>query len=318
MGKLRIMVVGAGSAGRRHRENLERLGTAPTLVPHRTLKDRPLAKLLDKKTFDGAVIATATDVRLPLIEEFAQRNIPMYVEKPLAFRAGDLKAIKAATSRVCYRSMVGFMMRYHPGFLRLADEDLSSAWAFEFTNGHDVNLWREGWSFEKSYAARAEGGGALLDLCHEIDMASYLFPGLEAVRTRSEGREGFPGVDFASDVYLCSKGALGPPGRVSVDYLRPSHARTARIEFLGRTAELDFVAGTLSDCGRTRDVSCERNALFMSAMEDFLKLMQGRYPASHIDLVPRLDLVSESSELIAKAWESRELTVTDTTREAVQ
>lgn len=317
MGKLRIMVVGAGSAGRRHRENLERLGTAPTLVPYRALKEAPLAKLLDKKTCDAAVIATATDVRLPLIEEFAQRNIPMYVEKPLAFRSEDIKAIKAATSRVCYRSMVGFMMRYHPGFLRLADADLSSAWAFEFTCGHDVNRWRKDWSFEKSYAARAEGGGALLDLCHEIDMACYLFPGLETVRVRSEGREGFPGVDFASDVYLCSKGPLGPPGRVSVDYLRPSRVRTARIEFLGRTAELDFVAGTLSDGNGARDISCERNSLFLSAMEDFLKLIQGKYPASHIDLVPRLDLVSESSELIAKAWESREFTGPDT-KEAVQ
>jgi hypothetical protein len=60
---------------------------------------------------------------------------------------------------VAERSVLGFMMRYHPALRALAEADWSDAYGFHFEIGHDVRQWRKNWRFADSYAARAEGGG---------------------------------------------------------------------------------------------------------------------------------------------------------------
>ena len=165
-----IPVIGAGSIGRRHHDNLQTLGARSVLLPWRSFDAGALAGA------DGVVIATATQVRLELVALCAALGLPFYVEKPLAFDPDTVAAIGQAAGPLAARCMVGFMMRYHPAFRLLARLDLSSVYDASFGIGHDVRQWRKNWSFAASYAARPEGGGVLLDLCHELDMAQTLFP----------------------------------------------------------------------------------------------------------------------------------------------
>ena len=112
---LRILVVGAGSIGRRHHDNLVSLGARPELIAWRGFSAGALAGRL-RAGADAVVIATATDIRLPLIEVCADAGVPIYVEKPLAFRPEDVAAIAMIAAPVADRSMLGVMMRYHPAF----------------------------------------------------------------------------------------------------------------------------------------------------------------------------------------------------------
>ena len=137
----KIAVIGAGSIGRRHFDNLTSLGMDAVLVPYRSYSPA----LLDN--CDAAVIATATNVRLGPIIDAAERNLPMYIEKPLAFTCEDLAKIKNVTSKVADRSMLGYMMRYHPAFRALADMPMSNVVRFSFDIGHDVTKWRKNWKF---------------------------------------------------------------------------------------------------------------------------------------------------------------------------
>ena len=75
-----IAVIGAGSIGRRHAENLQALGRDVALIPWREFDRAAFEKCSDVK---GMVIATATDVRLDLVQTCATLDIPFYVEKPL-------------------------------------------------------------------------------------------------------------------------------------------------------------------------------------------------------------------------------------------
>jgi hypothetical protein len=71
---------------------------------------------------------------------------------------------------------------------------------------------------------RRTAAGVLLDLCHELDLAACLFPGLSVTRVESLGHPAFPGVDFASRISLAAEGLAGD---VSMDYLTPLlHRRT--------------------------------------------------------------------------------------------
>jgi predicted dehydrogenase len=306
---VRILVIGAGSIGRRHAANLETLGAQVTLLPWRDTSGEDVVRRL--ADMDGAVIATATDIRLPLIAACGVAGVPFYCEKPLAYRGADLDAIIAAAAPVAARSMVGFMMRYHAAFRVLCALDLSDAFRFHMAIGHDVTQWRANWRFSDSYAARADGGGVLLDLCHEIDMAQCLFPGLALTGCDSVGHDAYPGVDMASHLTLGT--ATGATGTVAMDYLCPRLVRRTLVDTPTLSVDFDYAAGVyrMADQAgqQTLDLPQDRNVMFLDAMRDYLALV-ARGPTSDNRHLPRLDLTLPSCRLITAAWEARRFTGT--------
>lgn len=298
-----IVVIGAGSIGRRHAGNLATLGARVELIPWRSFDQAALAARGDVA---GMVIATETPIRLDLIRLCAEKDWPFYAEKPLAWRADQVAAIHAAAAPVAARSMVGFMMRYHPVLRALAAMDLSDVFRFHAEIGHDVRQWRANWRFADSYAARAEGGGVLLDLSHEIDLILALFPGLRLHDARSLGHAEFPGVDFATSLHLAAPG--GAAGAVAMDYVSPVFVRRMELSAASARIEADFQAAKLAlvtPAGREERVfPFDRNDMFLAAMRDFMALAAGA-PLPEDPLRPRFDRMRASSDLIAAAWEAR-------------
>ena len=82
-------------------------------------------------------------------------------------------------------------MRYHPIVKLLLDKQLKDLIFASFEIGHDVNKWRENWKFEDRYASNPDGGGVLLDLCHEIDLAHLLCGTAELKYVKSIDHENF-------------------------------------------------------------------------------------------------------------------------------
>jgi predicted dehydrogenase len=312
-GGLTVLVIGAGSIGRRHHDNLTALGAQSELIGWRGFSAEALAARL-RAGVDAVVIATATNVRLPLIGICAAAGVPIYVEKPLAFRPADIEAITLVAAPVAPRSMLGLMMRYHPAFRVLAAADLSDVFQFGLSIGHDVTQWRANWRFSESYAARADGGGVLLDLCHEIDMAACLLPGLAVRAVESLGHPDFPGVDMASQISL---GRTGVSGEVAMDYLTPRLHRRCILRGTERMHDFDFAAQhyIVTDAlGPVQlDKPLDRNEMFLAIMRDFLALVAG-HPVSDVEHLPRLDRCIPSARLVADAWAARHF-IGQTTKE---
>jgi predicted dehydrogenase len=294
-----IPVIGAGSIGRRHRDNLERLGVQTALLPWRSFRPDQLAGA------DALVIATATQVRLELVELAADLDLPFYIEKPLSPEAGTVEAILHRAGALAPRCMVGFMMRYHPAFRALARRDLSGVYDASFGIGHDVRLWRQNWRFSESYAARPDAGGVLLDLCHELDMATTLLPQARVTGVTCLGHADYPAIDFATRITVAGDGLLGS---VAMDYLSPVSFRRICLRAPDLVADFDLIAGRyLLDAGgrrETLDLPFDRNDMFLAAMGDFLHLVQDR-PVSDVEHLPRLDLAADSCRRIAAAWGAR-------------
>ena len=299
-----IPVIGAGSVGRRHHENLCRLGVRSDLLSWRGFD----AAAFRARRADAVVIATATPVRLQLVHLCRELGLPFYIEKPLAADVVTVDRILGAAGPLAPRSMVGFMMRYHPAFRALAQRDLASVYDASFGIGHDVRHWRSNWSFAASYAAQPQGGGVLLDLCHELDMACTLLPGLGVQEVTSLGHAAFAGVDFATRIALAGPGQLGA---VAMDYLSPVSFRRIVLRGTGLVADFDLIAGRylLQDGQGVQDLSFpfERNEMFLAAMRDFLHLVAGR-PVSDVEHLPRLDLAAGTCRTIARAWGARRFT----------
>lgn len=299
-------VVGSGSIGRRHHDNLQALGADAHLLGWRGLDMGTLEALIGGANSAAVVIATATQVRLELIELCGRLGLPFYVEKPLAFRIEELDRIFAAAAPVAARSMVGFMMRYHPALGALTTKPVTDAYGFHMEIGHDVRQWRQNWRFGDSYAAEAEGGGVLLDLCHELDMAHCLFPEAKVEAVDSIGHADFPGVDFSSRVTLAQIG--GPVGSVHMDYLSPKSVRRMALRGRDEVLDLDLLepSWVRSDGAEaeTQRWEFDRNDMFFGIMRDFMALVEGRQTSGN-PLMPRFDRVYDSCALIAQAWEAR-------------
>lgn len=297
-------IIGQGSIGRRHRDNLTALGREVRVLSWRAKGPGDLDALLEGAL--GAVIATATDIRLELVEACAVRNIPVYIEKPLAFRLADLDALLQAARPIADRSIAGYMMRYHPALLAQIEAPVAQPYGFALEIGHDVRQWRANWRFGDSYAARAEGGGVLLDLCHELDMAHVLFPDARLMSVESIGHADFPGVDFATRIMLGAEG--GPVGSVAMDYLSPASLRRMALRGRDQVVDLDLLSlsETRSTGGDpvTRSWTFDRNDMFLDIMRDFIALAEGG-AVSDNPVLPRLDRVEGSARLIAAAWEAR-------------
>lgn len=296
---MRVLIVGSGSIGQRHCTNLLSLGVDASIVPWRSYQPGVL------DLCDAVVIATSTDVRLEPIVDAAARHIPIYIEKPAAFRPADLKVIQDVTSKVACRTVVGFMMRYHPAFLVLSQLDLSGTIRFNFCVGHDVTQWRAERRFSDGYASKADGGGVLLDLCHEIDMAAALFPDVALRDVNSLGHSNFHGVDFVSNVTL--RTGSGVEGYVGMDYLTPRLHRRVIIHGEEFVYDFDFSGQRylISDKrgDRLLDLHHERNTMFIDIMRDWILLLKGQKPENA--LVPLIDRVQKSSSLIAESWSAR-------------
>ncbi|MEO1536114.1 MAG: hypothetical protein AAFR73_00155 [Pseudomonadota bacterium] len=296
------LVIGSGSIGRRHHDNLTALGADSRLIPWRGLD---LASL-DLSGVTGLVVATATPVRMEVIAHAAAAGVPLYIEKPLVFRTRDLAEVKALTEDIAERSVLGLMMRYHPA-IRYLHADPVDAYSARFAIGHDVRQWRQNWVFADSYAAKEEGGGVLLDLCHELDMAYALFPDLRLGEVNCLGHADFPGVDFAAEISLQGPQQLGT---VAMDYLSPEGFRTITLKGRDDVVQIDLLANTGQRWrgGKAEDLSWtfERNDMFLDLMRDFMALAEGRAP-SDTPLLPRLDRVWTSAALTAEAWSVRQL-----------
>ncbi|MEJ6403925.1 Gfo/Idh/MocA family protein [Yoonia sp. 2307UL14-13] len=296
-----FLVIGAGSIGKRHAGNLAALGEKVELIPYRSFDHAAIGKRNDVA---GMVIATATPIRLDLITLCAEKGWPFYVEKPLAWTTEQVDALYDAAAPVAHRSVIGLMMRYHPAIRTLAARDLSNIYSFAFEIGHDVRQWRANWSFADSYASDAEGGGVLLDLCHELDMVHALFPDAAVGTAQSLDHADFPRVDFATRVNLSA-----PLGTVAMDYLSPVSIRNGSLRGREQVIDLDLLHPTLriqdGDGDRTQDFTFERNDMFLGLIADFVALSKGAAPSDN-PLFPRFDRMRGSCDLVASAWQARQ------------
>ncbi|THH36726.1 Gfo/Idh/MocA family oxidoreductase [Aliishimia ponticola] len=305
-----ILVLGSGSIGTRHADNIEALGARADRVSLRAMGQDGVLRHIETADAQGAVIATATQLRLPLVTACAARGLPVYIEKPLAYRPEELAALYDALAPISDRSMAGFMMRYHP-LLPALQEAVQAAQVYRFDAeiGHDVTQWRQNWSFAESYAALPEGGGVLLDLCHELDLAHVLFPDSAVKDVLSLGHSRFPGVDMATQIELAGPSVTGS---VSMDYLSPVSLRRMRLRGQSAAIEVDMLASRFTTYrpDTAPDITekpFERNTMFMDAMRDFLALIAGQAPSA---AAPRVELARLSCEKIATAWATRSFTGT--------
>ena len=166
----------------------------------------------------------------------AKAGAALYIEKPVVIEQMTLTK-SLIFQKLHWNDPSIFMMRYNPIVQRLLSTPISNIFRATFEIGHDIKQWRQNWTFPDSYAANPDGGGVLLDLCHEIDLAFAVWNGPFVLSNPIEHP------DFAGG-YCYDFDFTSPEGcniRVAMDYLAPSLIRNGQIVGLGQEINYDML-----------------------------------------------------------------------------
>jgi predicted dehydrogenase len=285
-----VIVCGTGSIGMRHLRVLrEHLGIEPVALPARAERVsavalsgfRAVGALADVPAGPVATIV-ATDTARHLAD--ALRLLPMgpvLVEKPLAPSAFGLSALEAAVQSTGHPLYVAFCFRFDPGLQDLREQlhELGTLQTVRIECQSFLPDWRPAGDYRQSYSARAEEGGVLRDLAHELDYAVWLFGRPTAVFAML-GPGDTLGIEADAAADLLWHVPRGPVVSIRLDYLTRQPRRLLRVTGSNGEAEWDALTQTVavSVRGRAREehvVSSSRDSVLARQTEAFLRCSKG-------------------------------------------
>jgi predicted dehydrogenase len=216
--------------------------------------DHQFFSLQDALVFapSAAIVAGPASIHLEVAMALAAAGIALLVEKPLAHTSAGLDALLAACARADIPLMVGYNLRFLPSLVeckRLLDTGaIGRVLGVRAEVGQYLPDWRPGTRYQENVSARQElGGGALLELSHEIDYLYWMF-GMPARVSARGGRYSELEIDVEDMAELCLE-YEGPARLVNIhlDFLQRSPARSCK--FIGDQ-------GTLVWNGITDKIDC--------------------------------------------------------------
>lgn len=239
------LVVGSGSIGERHRRVLAELGARVAVVSRRGGPGvhADLGAAVTALAPDYVVVATETADHGRVVDRLAALDFRgrVLVEKPLFAAPRPLPEHRFRTLAV------GYNLRFHPVLRRLAERLAGERpLSAQIYVGQYLPEWRPGSDYRQRYSSRAtEGGGALRDLSHELDVANWLLGPWQ--RLTALGGHWSPLEIDSDDTFVLLAAFAGcPAASIQVNYLDRRTRREVVINTADHTFSADLIAGTLA------------------------------------------------------------------------
>lgn len=291
----RVVVIGCGSIGERHINNLLALGVQDVLA-HDVRPDQrhkvqtrfgitTVEQLEDVWALapNAALIAVPTSCHVPMALEAAQHGCHLFIEKPLSDRVDEeLSRLLAVVEERQLTTLVGCNLRFHPGLLRLKTlleaRAIGRVVAARVEFGQYLPDWHPWEDYRLGYSARQElGGGVILDAIHEIDYIRWLLGEAEAVSSFS-GRLSHLQITTEDTAALMLRFANQAIVELHLDYVQRAYSRTCQLIGDEGTLRWDYLAGEVrlyTATTRTWQVfrnpqDWEPNQMYLDEMRHFL------------------------------------------------
>jgi predicted dehydrogenase len=308
MDKRHLLVVGAGSVGKRHLRNLSGLGCQLSAVDPRpdrldeANKETPLHRMFadlqdafgGSAAYDGVVICSPPSCHVKQSVMALERELPVFLEKPVSPDAASAFRLAEVAGRSRAPLLLGYTYRWWPPVIdlrrRILRGDIGQPLHVRFVLSAHLADWHPWERYQDFFmSSRALGGGALLDESHFLDLLLWFF--------------GRPAAVFAR-IERLSELEIETDDNVDAWFSFPSGARASlHLDLYGRPHERSIVivgeAGTLYwrneenslRLGRSGDLAweetqytCQRNDMFEACIREFLEVISGeRSPSCTID-----------------------------------
>ncbi len=203
-----------------------------------------------------AIIASPSSLHVHFAQELAQIGTHLLIEKPLSSSLeGVANLIETCKERKSVL-MIGYNLRFSPSlqhFRKLLDEEnTGDLLSVRCEVGQYLPSWRPESDYRQGVSAKKElGGGALLELSHEIDYMRWIFGEVEWVRATLSQQSKLE-IDVEDSAHL-TMGFLPKSsehqlvGTLNLDLIRHDHTRTCTVigekstlRWNGLTGEVDL------------------------------------------------------------------------------
>lgn len=193
----RVLIVGLGSIGKRHlRITRELLPDADIRVlRHQECPSIPeyangcLSTIGQAIEFSPqlAVIASPATCHMAAALPLAQAGVHLLVEKPLSASLDGIPQLLESSNEQGTVLMVGYNLRFLPSLQRFRDllneNVIGRVLSVRCEIGQYLPSWRPDTDYRQNVSARRElGGGALLELSHELDYLRWIFGEVDWVK----------------------------------------------------------------------------------------------------------------------------------------
>jgi predicted dehydrogenase len=296
------VVIGLGSIGRRHLRNLRQFDADARITVLRHDRNLPTpedaAKLADRIVYrlddvlderpDYAVIASPAPFHTEAATVLAERGVHLFIEKPIADRLEGVDSL----INVCRRNecvlLIGYVLRYHP-LLQIVREsicrgDIGRVLSLRAEVGQYLPEWRPALDYRQSVSARKDlGGGALLELSHEIDYVRWLGGEIVNVYAYTAHAGGLE-IDVEDLAEITLRYENGAVGSIHLDMVQACPTRTCRVIGTDGTLDCDFFKTKVCIYSRQTkqwaDLSLKetiaKNDIYIIQMQHFLDCVAGR------------------------------------------
>ena len=187
---MKILVVGYGSIGKRHVNNLLLIPDIEIIIcTHRHDMDNELKnkckiiesldECINEKPI-AAIISNVTSLHIQTALKLASAGLHLFIEKPLS---NNLENMEKLLDIVCERKLVtfmGFNLRFHECIKKikelLENNTIGKIISVNAESGSYLPDWHPYEDYRNSYASKENlGGGVVLTCIHEIDYLHWFF-----------------------------------------------------------------------------------------------------------------------------------------------
>jgi predicted dehydrogenase len=293
-----ILIVGTGSAGKRHAKNLHTLGCEVSCMdPRQDRLDEISGEEINLKAvfasleeafasggrFDAAVVASPPSFHVDQSIYALQRDVPVLLEKPVSPDLSSAIKLQAAIQDTGVPLLLGYTWRWWPPLLKVKalveQQAVGQLRYVKFTMSAHLADWHPWERYQDFFMAKQNlGGGALLDESHWLDLLLWFFGMPEKLFAKVEK---ISSLEIETDDNVDMLVVYGNNMRVNLHldlYARP-HEKS--IQFIGESGTLIWEPNLIKT-GKEMDSNWEieefnydRNNMFVGVAEEFLNILSG-------------------------------------------
>ena len=184
----KVLVVGYGSIGKRHVQNLLEKKSLEVIVvtKQKIISKNSRLKIIHnlddalKEKPDIGFVTNETRFHLPTAIKLARNGINLFIEKPLSDSLNQVKTLQKIVKDKKLITMIGCNLRFFPPISKIKklieQNKIGKIISVQIENGSYLPDWHPYEDYRKGYAAKKKlGGGVSLTQIHEIDYLKWFF-----------------------------------------------------------------------------------------------------------------------------------------------
>ena len=297
--KLNIAICGFGTIGERHYDNLKRLSPKSNIRIISKRKDIPalcpVRSFNEFKKFghfDVILICNETHKhKKSILQAIDLQPKAIFVEKPIALNISEVVEIKKALRNKRIHFFVGYSRQFWKPYIAIKNiikkKKLGKIYYMRVSCGQNLADWRDR-DYKKTYSSKKqEGGGAVLDIIHEINFPAWVLGEKMKFKTSVIGRVSSLKInaeDLAESIFQTSSNAVisihqdcvQVPGKWSCDIVGSKAS-------MHWDSCLEKITVTNNKKSKTLDTAEKWNNMFIKEMNYFLSQLEKKKIFSNIE-----------------------------------